>query len=171
MYNQNNKHMKTIFKTITLLLITILTHSCNNDSDSSTSTTNDNFIRAVIDGVSYEATGAGLHGSLDENGFDLDSRNSSGTGMDFFIIGDVPVGTYSFSSSNVTTQGRLNYRLSGENFSSGFCSVSNGILTITSINGKTVEGTFSFTGSSMSEPCLNPSTKSVTEGSFKITAL
>lgn len=161
--------MKTIFKTASILLLTILSHSCSNDDNSSNSAANDNFIRAKIDGVSYEATGSGLHGSLDADGFDLDSRNASGTGMDFYIIGEVPVGTYNFSSANVTTQGRLNYRLTGENFSSGFCSISNGTLTITSRNGNTVAGTFSFTGSSMSEPCLNPSTKTVTEGSFKIT--
>lgn len=161
--------MKTIFKTASILLLTILSHSCSKDDDSSNSGINDNFIRAKIDGVSYEATGSGLHGSLDANGFDLDSRNANGTGMDFYIIGDVPVGTYNFSAANVTTQGRLNYRLTGENFSSGFCSSASGTLTITAKNGRTVEGTFSFNGNSMSEPCLNPSTKSITEGSFKIT--
>ena len=163
--------MKTIFKTVTILLLAILSHSCSDDDDDSSNSVNDNFIRAKIDGVSYEATGSGLHGSLDTNGFDLDSRNSSGTGMDFYIIGNIAVGTYNFSTANVTTQGRLNYRLTGENFTTGFCSISNGTLTITSINGKTVTGTFSFTGSSMSESCASPSTKMVTEGTFKITTL
>lgn len=161
--------MKTIMKPFIMLLFIVALFSCSSDDDSSNSTTNDNFIRAKINGVSYEATGSGLHGSFDEEGLDIDSRDTNGTGMDFYIIGNVSQGTYNFSSSNVTTQGRLNYRLTGENFSSGFCSVSNGTLTITSINGKTVTGTFSFTGSSMSESCLNPSTKAITEGSFKIT--
>lgn len=162
--------MKTILKTIAILFITLFVFSCNkDDGDSSTPAVNDNFIRAKIDGVPYEVTGTALHGSLDENGFDLDSRNSSSTGMDFYIIGDVAVDTYNFSTANVTTQGRLNYRLTGENFTTGFCSVSNGTLTITAINGKTVQGTFSFMGSSMSESCASPSTKTVTDGTFKIT--
>jgi hypothetical protein len=161
--------MKTILTTITFLLIT-LSMSCNkDDGETQNSTANDNFIRAKIDGVAYEVTGTALHGSLDEQGFDLDSRNSTSTGMDFYIIGNVAVGTYNFSTANVTTQGRLNYRLSGENFTTGFCSVSNGTLTITAINGKTVEGTFSFMGSSMSESCATPYTKTITEGTFKIT--
>ncbi len=160
--------MKIISKTISILFILLVTISCNKSNDD-TSTANDNFIRAKVDGVPYEALGSGLHGSLDSVGFDLDSRNSSGTGMDFYIIGEANVGTYSFSTANVTTQGRLNYRLTGENFTTGFCSVSNGTLTITAKNGRTVEGTFSFMGSSMSQSCGSPSTKSITEGTFRIT--
>lgn len=161
--------MKTILTAITILCIT-LSISCNkDDGETPNSSVNENFIKAKIDGVSYEVTGTALHGSLDEDGFDLDSRNSSSTGMDFYIIGNIAVGTYNFSTANVTTQGRLNYRLTGENFTTGFCSVSNGTLTITAINGKTIEGTFSFMGSSMSESCASPSTKTVTEGTFKIT--
>jgi len=170
MYNQNNKLMKTIFKTITVLLIFLLTYSCGSDDSSSTSpSANDNFIRANVDGIAYEVTGSALHANIDEGyGLDIDSRNSSGTGMDFYIIGDGSVGTYNFSTANVTTQGRLNYRLSGENFTTGFCSVSNGTLTITSKTGNTIEGTFSFMGSSMSESCATPSTKTVTNGTFKV---
>jgi hypothetical protein len=161
--------MKTILTAITILCIT-LSISCNkDDGETPNSSVNENFIKAKIDGVSYEVTGTALHGSLDEDGFDLDSRNSTSTGMDFYIIGNIAVGTYNFSTANVTTQGRLNYRLTGENFTTGFCSVSNGTLTITAINGKTIEGTFSFMGSSMSESCASPSTKTVTEGTFKIT--
>ena len=159
-------------KTIAILLITLLINSCHKDEDEvPISPINDNYVRAKIDNVSYEAIGEALHGSLDENGFDLDSRNASGTGMDFYIIGPINVGTYTFSASNGTTQGRLNYRINGENYSSGFCSASNGTLTITAKNGKTIEGTFSFNPSSMSEPCLNPKMITVTEGSFKITVL
>ena len=163
--------MKTILKTITILFITLFAFSCNKDDggDSSTPAVNDNFIRANVDGIAYEALGETLHGSLDEDGFDLDSRNFGTTGMDFYIIGTVNEGTYNFSTSNVTTQGRLNYRLSGDNFTTGFCSVSNGTLTITSINGKTIQGTFSFTGSSTSESCGSPVTKTITEGTFKVT--
>ena len=161
--------MKTILTAITILCIT-LSISCNkDDGETPNSSVNENFIKAKIDGVSYEVTGTALHGSLDEDGFDLDSRNSTSNGMDFYIIGNIAVGTYNFSTANVTTQGRLNYRLTGENFTTGFCSVSNGTLTITAINGKTIEGTFSFMGSSMSESCASPSTKTVTEGTFKIT--
>ena len=159
-------------KTIAFLLITFLINSCHKQEDEVAITpNNDNYVRAKIDDVPYEAIGIALHGSLDENGFDLDSRNASSTGMDFNIIGSINVGTYTFSSSNVSTQGRLNYRINGENYSSGFCGASNGTLTITAKNGKTVEGTFSFNPSSMSEPCLNPKMISVTEGSFKITVL
>jgi hypothetical protein len=165
MYNQNKKLMKTIF----ILFITLFAHSCTSDNDSSTAAVNDNFIRAKVNSVSYEASGSELHGSIEETGFDLDSRNTNRTGMDFYIVGEINVGTYTFSTSNVTTQGRLNYRLSGENFTTGFCSVSNGSLTITSINGKVYEGTFSFTGSSMSVSCATPSTTTVTEGTFKVT--
>lgn len=163
--------MKTKMIKIALIVCITLGISCSGSSnDSGAPAINDNFIRAKVNGVQYEATGTGLHGGMDGTGFDLDSRNSSGTGMDFYVIGPANPGTYTFSTSNVTTQGRLNYRLNHENFTTGFCGVSNGTLTITSNNGTTIQGTFSFTGSSMSVSCASPSTKIVTEGSFKVTS-
>lgn len=88
--------------------------------------------------------------------------------MDFYILGEATVGTYTFTPGSSMTVGRLNYRLNHENFSSGFCSVSGGTLTITSKNGNTIQGSFSFNASSMSESCANPSIAVVTEGTFKI---
>jgi uncharacterized lipoprotein NlpE involved in copper resistance len=162
--------MKTILKTITIFLITLFAFSCNKDDNkSNTPSVNDNFIRAKINGVAYEATGSAIHSHYDGVGFDIDSKDASYTGMDFYILGEATVGTYNFVSSNSTTVGRLNYRLNHENFSSGFCGASSGTLTISSKNGNTIEGTFNFNGSSMSESCATPSVAVVTEGTFKVT--
>ncbi len=159
--------MKTLFKTISILFIVAITISCSG-SDSGSSSSNSNFIRAKINGVQYEETGSAIHSHDDGMGFDIDSKDATDTGMDFYIVGSPEVGTYTFNSTTLITVGKLNYRLNHETFSSGFCSVSNGTLTITSKNGNTIEGTFSFNASSMSESCANPSIAVVTEGTFKI---
>jgi Family of unknown function (DUF6252) len=163
--------MKTLKKTFTILFISLVTISCSNDDDNSTTPTptpSTSFIRCKIDGVAYEAPVANILADQNEVAWNFRSDISggvSGIGLDFSINGQAAVGTYTFNTTNVTTIGRLNYR-SPDIYSSGICTGSNGTLTITSKNGNTIEGTFSFTGKTFLG-CSN-SAKSITEGTFKV---
>lgn len=164
--------MKTLKNTFAILLITLISISCSHSDDSPapTSPSNDNFIRCKIDGVDYEVTGTAITGAQNSLAFDFRSDISGGgTGMDFSINGQAAVGSYSLTYSNATTAGRLNYRLNGDIYSSGICSTSSGTLTITSKNGNTIEGTFSFTGKK-ALGCSN-APKMITNGSFKVTLI
>jgi hypothetical protein len=164
--------MKTLQKIFVILFISLLTISCSNDDDNSTTTTptpSTSYIRCKIDGVAYEAPVANI--LADQNSVAWNFRSDisdgvSGIGLDFSVNGQAAVGTYTFNTTNVTTVGRLNYR-SPDIYSSGICTGSNGILTITAKNGNTIEGTFSFTGKTFLG-CANPA-KSITEGTFRVT--
>jgi hypothetical protein len=178
-----NKTIKYTFAVLILSLFafSFLITSCGgSDDDAPTPTpapaptpvsTNDNFIRCKIDGVSYEATGAQIVADQNELAFNIRSFNSASgiEGMDFSIMGQAVVGTYSFNSSNLTTVGKLQYRSPTIIFSSAKCT-STGTLTITAKNGNTIEGTFSFTGKNLIALCSEP-TKTISEGTFKITLL
>ncbi len=164
--------MKTIFKTLAILFISILSISCNNDDDNSSSDspqpTNDNFIRATVDGVFYEATGTAVTGDQNALAFNFRSDISgAGTGFDISINGQAAVGTYALNYSNAATAGRLNYKLNGDIYSSGICNTSSGTLTISAISGKTIVGTFAFTGKK-ALGCSSPA-KVITNGAFKVT--
>jgi hypothetical protein len=160
--------MKKVSNAILSILITALTLSCS--SDSATPAASDNSIKAKIDGVAYTATGTQISGDQNTVGFNFGSYLSSGgTGFDFSINGTATVGTYTFNTTNLTSVGRLNYRLSSEIYSSAICANSGGTLTITSKNGKTIEGTFSFTGKKVLG-CAEAA-KVITDGTFKITFL
>jgi heat shock protein HslJ len=163
--------MKTIKNTFAIFMITLLTISCSKSDDTAMPTpSNDNFIKAKIDGVDCMVTGNAATGAQNSIAFDFRSDISGGgTGMDFSILGQANVGTYNFTYSNVSTVGRLNYRLNNDIYSSGICNTSSGTLTITAKNGKTIEGTFSFTGKKILG-CAQAQ-KTITNGSFKITLI
>ena len=150
-----------------------LAFSCNKNDDGSSTpepSTNDNFIRAKVDGVAYEATGSNITREQNEPAFNMSTTYfGGGTGLDFSIRGEATIGTYNFSNSVVTTVGRLNYRdgATTDVYSTAYCPTSSGVFTITSKTGKTIEGTFSFTGRVLS--ACSGTTVEVTEGTFKIT--
>lgn len=164
--------MKTLKNTLAILLITLLSFSCNNDDDNSTNqipSTSTDFIRCKIDGIAFEATGANIIADQNEIAFNMNSDvRSGGIGMDFSFFGQAAVGTYTVNPSNLMTVGRLQYR-SPDIYSTGVCAGSNGTLIITSKNGNTIEGTFNFSGKKIAL-CGEPA-KVITEGTFRITLL
>jgi Family of unknown function (DUF6252) len=166
--------MKTLLKTFAILFISLLIFSCSNDDDNTTTptpTTSTSFIRCKIDGVAYEAPVADILADQNEIAWNFRSDISGGAsniGLDFSITGQAAVGTYTFNTTNVMTVGRLNYR-SPDIYSSGICTGSNGTLTITAKNGKTIEGTFSFTGKKIAG-CTSAA-KVITDGTFRVTFL
>ena len=162
--------MKTFKTKFAILIIALLSISCNKDDDSSTPTPsgNDNFLRCKVEGVNYEALGDAILLDQSTAAFNFRSDISGGgTGLDFSIQGEPVVGTYNFDGANVTTVGRLNYKMGGTTYSSGICTTSSGILTITSKTGKTIEGTFSI-AAKRAIGCLD-APKLITDGTFKIT--
>lgn len=167
--------MKTIQTTIAILFITLFSISCSSSDDNpapaptAPAATNNNFIRCKIDGLAYEAPVNNILADQNTVAWNFRSDISdgvSGIGLDFSINGQAAVGTYTFNTTNVTTVGRLNYK-SPDIYSSGICTGSNGTLTITTKNGNTIEGTFSFTGKTFLG-CSNPA-KSITAGTFRVT--
>lgn len=165
--------MKTLKNTFAILLIALFAISCNNNDDNPSETSippvvaNDNYIRCKIDGVAYAVSGAAITGAQNSNAFDFRSDISGGgIGMDFSLSGQAAVGTYTFNTTNVIAVGRLDYK-SPDIYSSGICTGSKGTLTINAKNGKTIEGTFSFTGKKLFG-CSNPA-KVISEGTFKVT--
>jgi hypothetical protein len=163
--------MKNILITLAILFIALSIISCNKDDDSNPSTplpaTKDNFIRCKVDGIAYEITGDQIFNYKDASGFNIAYKNTiATTGIDIALFGVPIVQTYTCNSTNLTTVGRLQYD-SPNIYSTAFCATSLGIVTITSVNGNTIQGTFSFSGKRLLM-CIQPS-KVITEGSFKIT--
>ena len=159
--------MKTLKNTFTILFISILTLSCSSDDDSSGTTPNDNFIRAMIDGVAYEITGDQIFNYKDASGFNIAFKNTVlTTGIDIALIGVPTVQTYTCNNTNLTTVGRLQYH-SPDLYTTAFCGDTSGIVTITSVNGNTIQGTFNFTAKGLAM-CSEPA-KVITNGTFKIT--
>jgi len=159
--------MKTIKTTFVVLFTAVLSISCNKSDDASTTVANDNFIRCKVDGVNYEITGNQIFNYKDASGFNISFNNTVlTTGIDMALSGVPAVQTYTCNPSNITTVGRLQYR-SPDIYSTAFCAGSSGIVTITSVNGNTVQGTFSFSGKRLL--MCTQAAKAITDGTFKIT--
>lgn len=166
--------MKTIKNTVAAFFITLLLFSsCNNDDDNTTplpnppASSNSIFIRCKIDGVAYESTGTQITTLSDASAFNFRSDTATGIGMHFSLMGVPTVSTYSLNSSNGSTVGQLRYK-SPSLFTTARCVESGGTLTIVSKNANTIEGTFSFTGRTLTADCSQVP-KTITEGTFKIT--
>ena len=161
--------MKIFKTTFAILIIALLSFSCNKDDDNTTPTpvANDNFIRCIVDGVAYEITGNQIFNYKDASGFNISYNNTlSTTGIDMAIAGEPIVKTYTFNNTNLTTVGRLQFA-SPDIYTTAFCADVSGTLIITAKNGNTIEGTFSFSGKRLLM-CTQPA-KTITEGTFKIT--
>ncbi len=162
--------MKSHLKTIAILCIALFTISCNNDNDAITTqapVVNNNFIRAQVDGVNYEAVGSQITTLSDATAFNFRSDEATGIGMHFSIMGLPNVATYTLNSTNGSTVGQLRYKTPAL-YTTARCAASGGTLTITAKNGNTIEGTFSFTGRTLTADCSQVP-KTVTEGTFRIT--
>ena len=163
--------MKTIQTTIAILFITLFSISCSSSEDSPapkpTPATNNNFIRCNVDGVAYEITDNQIFNYKDSAGFNIAFNNTVlTTGIDMALKGVPTVQTYTCNSTNITTVGRLQYQ-SPDTYTTAFCSTSSGIVTITAVNGNTIEGTFSFSGKRLL--MCTAAAKVITNGTFKIT--
>lgn len=166
------KKIKLIFIILGVVILAVACSKKNNETAVPTPppAANSNFIKAKIDGVAYEAAANSIMADQNEIAWNVRSSNTAAgiSGMDFSIMGQARVGTYNFNALNLATVGRLQYR-NPDIFSSAICPTSSGTLTISAKNGKTIEGTFSFTGKKLLG-CDNAA-KSITDGSFKITFL
>ncbi len=157
--------MKSISKTISILIILFMIISCNNNDDSSTSTTPDGyFFKSKINNVQFNAVvpefGASKSGNVITiacvqgiHKFQIKITNPIGNG----------VGTYTIPTTTASTV-VLTYEDDTATYTSGNCGTT-GTLTITSVANNQISGTFSFNGQK-SGVCPQPQ-KNITEGSFK----
>lgn len=158
---------------MTISLVTFA--SCSSDDDNGGgSGSGDEFLTASIDGSSFAAaqSPAVIVGAQSVNGvLAVHGGTNDGTTINFAINNYTGVGTY-ITGDNISNTDFIQYlSISGttpSTWASGLSSaaaggVTPGTIEITSDDGTTVEGTFSFDGYNAADM----STKTVTNGEFK----
>lgn len=160
------------FKTVFILLsFAFAFTSCNNDDDDN-GASGDEYLTAKIDGTNFAASKdpATIIGATISNGLlAVQGGDNSGNTISFQIFGYTGVGTYK-TADNLTSTNSIGYITISPSFatwnSSGITSITGitpGTIEVTSDDGTTVEGTFSFEGYNASDK----SKKTVTDGKFK----
>jgi len=164
--------MKTIKKTIyiSFLCLAVILASCsssddnNNDGDDG-GTDGAEYLTAKVDGASFEAaqSPAVIVGATSGNGL---MTFQGGTNEGNTIRGSVfnynGAGTYT-TGDNITNVNSLSYITLPNNIWNSTFDIGSGTITITSDDGTTIEGTFSFEGYNAE----GQTTKTITEGNFK----
>ena len=158
------------FKTTFILLSIVFSlSSCSDDDD--TSGSGDEYLTAKIDGTDFKAStnpatiiGATISGNL----LAVQGGDNSGNTISFQIFGYTGVGTYATADALTGTNSiryiTINPVATWD--SSGITSITGinpGTIEVTSDNGTSVEGTFSFEGYNASDK----TTKNITAGKFK----
>jgi hypothetical protein len=149
--------------------------SCSSDDDNGGgSGSGDEFLTATVDGASYAAAQSPsvIVGAQSVNGvLAVQGGTNNGTTINFAINNYTGVGTYT-TGDNITNTDFIQYlSISGttpSTWASGLSSaaaggISPGTIEITSDDGTTVEGTFSFDGYNAGDM----TTKAIRNGEFK----
>ncbi len=165
--------MKTLKNTFRILFLTLAIGftSCSSDDDNDAGGGGggggEEFLTAKVDGANFEAaqSPAVIVAATTSNGLlTFHGGTNEGNTIRGTINSYTGVGTYT-TGDNITNVNSLTYiTLPANSWMSTF-DIGSGTVNVTSDDGTTVEGTFSFEG-------FNPqdqSTKSITEGSFKAT--
>lgn len=151
-----------------LIAISLVTFSsCSKNDDEDSATNGDEFLTAKIDGANYAAAQnpAVIVGAQSTNGvLAVQGGDNNGNTITIALPNYTGVGTYK-TGDNITNQNVIMYlEISGTrptSWASNFATLTPGTIEITTDDGTTVEGTFSFDGSDAS------TTKKITEGKFK----
>lgn len=171
--------MKTLnFKSIfTIFICTILMVSCSKDDDGDGSSGGGSeFLTAKIDGTTwsastdYDTTAATISSSGNITVLALQGSDNNGNAINFNLPNYKGTGTYKtgdlLTNTNqiqyVTIKPAIGSWMS--NLASAALQITPGTITITTDNGKVIEGTFSFDGYNGTAK----TTKKVTEGKFKV---
>ena len=165
--------MKTLsIKTIIVLFIcTTLFLSCSNNSDDDSPGGSDEFLTAKIEGVNFSASTspATIIGATISNGvLAVQGGDNSGNTISFQVFGYNGTGTYKTGDALTSTNQIMYITINpvatwGSSGVTSITGISPGIIEITSEDGITIEGTFSFEGYNADDM----STKNITEGKFK----
>ena len=160
--------IKTIF---TILICTTLFLSCSNDDSDGSSGEGDEFLTAKINGADFAASTdpATIIGATITNGIlAVQGGDNSGNTISFQVFGYNGVGTYKTADALTSTNQIMYVTISpvATWSSSGVTSVTGiapGTIEVTSEDGTTVEGTFTFEGYNAQDQTV----KNITEGEFK----
>ncbi len=163
--------MKTM-KKLTYLLLMIaavsFTACSNNDDDNNDGdgNTGEEYLTAKVDGVSWEAaqTPAVIVSATNQNGILIvHGGKNDGQTIRINIFNYNGVGSYT-SGDNITNTNSMSYSTLSPvaSWTSTF-DIGTGTLQVTSDDGTTIEGTFSFEGFNAEDG----TTKSITNGNFK----
>lgn len=155
-----------------LLTMTFLIISCDDDDDENNGATGNEYITAKIDRTNFEASKdpATIIGATISNGLlAVQGGDNSGNTISFQIFGYSGVGTYktgdALSSTNQIMYITITPTVATWS-SSGVTSVAGitpGTIEVTSDDGTTVEGTFTFEGYNGADK----TSKNITNGMFK----
>ena len=163
--------MKTLKNTFRILFLTLAVGftSCSSDDDNGGGSGGggggEEFLIAKVDGADFEAAQdpAVIVSATTSNGvLTFHGGNNSGNTIRGTIQSYTGVGTYT-TGDNLTNVNSLTYLTLPANAWMSTFDIGSGTVTITSDDGTTVEGTFSFEGYNASDQ----TTKSITNGSFK----
>ena len=162
----------------TLLLITLsLLISCNkDDNDNGSSNAGDEYISAKIDGTSwksstdYDTTGGQLATQGSTTILALQGSDNDGNAISLQIFNYNGTGTYN-TGDKLTNSNQIMFvsispvaTWASNLATAAVGTLTPGTITITSDDGKTIEGTFSFDGYNASDK----STKVISIGKFKV---
>lgn len=158
----------TILNFLFLLSSLVFISSCSSDDDKNLSLDDGFFIKAKIDGVSFEVTGELLCTYVSAVTFNIQANKlNEQEGITLTIFpNDITTQTYPMQQSlDVIVTGQ--YYMNDDSYTT--IQDPNGSITITNYDPveKIVEGTFSFVGKHLT----NNSTKNITEGSFRCRGL
>ena len=168
--------MKTIKKTMYLVMVftAILFTACstsdddnNNDDDGGTSG-GSGFLTAKVNGIAFEAAQdpAVIVGATVSNGvLAVHGGKNNGETIRLTVGNYTGVGTYSAGESVTGVNSLMYVTISPIAAWTTIFGLATGTIEITSDDGTTVEGTFSFGGYNAADQ----TTKTITEGSFKAT--
>ena len=164
------KHLN--LKTVIIFLSFAFAFTGCNDDDDDSGASGDEYLTAKIDGSSFAASKdpATIIGATISNGLlAVQGGDNSGNTISFQIFGYTGAGTYK-TADKLSSTNSIGYITIKPNVatwnSSGVTSITGitpGTIEVTSEDGTTVEGTFSFEGYNAADKTK----KTITEGKFK----
>ncbi len=156
---------------LVFLSLTFCFTSCNNSDSLTGGGGGDEYITAKIDGNNFAASTdpATIIGATITNGLlVVQGGDNSGNTISFQIFGYTGIGTYTTGDALTSTNQIMYITISpvatwGSSGVTSVTGITPGTIEVTSEDGTTVEGTFSFEGYNAADM----TTKNITEGKFK----
>lgn len=153
--------MKTIFKLSILIAFVTLFIACTDD-DPTTGSNSGSSLTAKVDGQDFASMEASASAIITNGVLALQGSDASGNFIRMNIMSYNGAGTYKSGDALSNTNSMSYGTVSPVQAWTSTFNIGSGTLTVTSDDGSTIEGTFTFDGVDGS------STKSITNGKFRV---